>query len=200
MADLALASLGAIAGAIFVAELTDKDAFLLIGVSMKMKAWVAFLAGITAFTITTTLFVTLGSILVTVVPVYLIRDAGGVVMLAYGLWQARGLVGLRAVEEQESLVARSGSPLRAFLALVAALAFLDIAGDATEVLTIVFVAHYSNLVFVFAGVCAGLYLATAVETAMGSRLGRLLTPGRLQYVSVGVFVTLGLLILFFNFV
>lgn len=60
MADSTLASFGLIAATLFVAELTDKDAFLLIAMSTKIRARVVFLAGATAFALTTTLFVTLG--------------------------------------------------------------------------------------------------------------------------------------------
>ena len=194
-----LTAFGGIAGAIFLAELADKDAFLLITVSTRVRARVAFLAGITAFALTTTLFVTLGSVLIVVVPVSWVHLAGGVIMIAYGLWEARALVGLREVEEQEARVEKTGSPWRAFFALVAALALLDIAGDATEVLTIVFVARYTDPLLVFLGACTGLFSAAALETALGNRLGRVLTPDRLRYVSVVVFLTLGVFIIVFSF-
>ena len=198
MAGFTLASLAAIATALFVTELTDKDAFLLIAVSTKVKPYLAFLAGATAFTMTTALFVTLGTLIVTVIPVEWVRLVGGTVMVAYGLWEARGLVGARSVEKEESRVERSRGRLGVFLALVAALAFLDIAGDATEVLTIVFVGQYANAPLVFTGCLAGLLAATAVETALGNRLGRVLTPRRLRYVSAVVFLALGGSILAFG--
>jgi Ca2+/H+ antiporter, TMEM165/GDT1 family len=190
MADI-LTSFGTIAGTIFLAELVDKDAFLLITVSTKMRAHLAFLAGATAFVMTTTLFVTLGTVLVAFVPVYWVRLAGGGVMLGYGLWEARSLVGLSEVEREKAKVERSGSSWKAFLALVGALALLDIAGDATEVLTIVFVARYEEPLLVFLGACAGLICADALETTLGSRLGKILTPERLRYFSVVVFLALG---------
>ena len=195
MADFSLASFAAIAAALFVAELTDKDAFLLIAVSTKVRVRVAFLAGATAFAFTTTVIMTLGSLLITVVPVYWVRLAGGVVMVAYGVWQARGLVGQKVVEEEESRIQKAGSQWRVFLTMVAALALLDLAGDATEVLTIVFVARYSNVALVFSGVLTGLVAATAVETSLGNRLGRYLTPNRLRYISAVVFLALGVFII-----
>ncbi len=195
MADFSLVSFGAIAAALFVAELTDKDAFLLLAVSARIKVRVAFLAGATAFLMTTTIIMTLGSLLVTVVPVFWVRLAGGLVMIAYGLWEARGIIGERAVEAEESRIQKAGSPMRAFLALVVALAALDLAGDATEVLTIVMVAHYANFLLVFSGVMTGLLVAVALETMLGNRLGRLLTPRRLRYVSVFVFIVLGAIII-----
>jgi len=193
-----LVSFGAVAATLFVAELTDKDAFLLITLSTKVRARIVFLAGATAFTITTVILVTAGSLLTTLVPVYWIRIAGGVIMLGYGLWQARGLVGMKAVMEEESRVQKAGTPWKAFLAMVGALALLDLAGDATAVLVIVFVARYKDLLFVSTAVLLGLLTATALETALGSRLGRLLTPKRLRIVSAAVFLLLGAGILLLN--
>ncbi len=196
MADAA--SFAIIASTLFMTELTDKDAFLLIALSTKVRPRLVFLAGATAFTITSAVIVTAGSFLAAVVPVYWVRFAGGVVMLGYGLWEARGLVGMGAVSEEESRVEKAPTIWKAFAAMVGALALLDLAGDATEVLTIVLVAHYNDPVFVFVGVLTGLMAATATETTLGSRLGRVLTPRRLQLVSGVVFLTLGTLILALN--
>jgi putative Ca2+/H+ antiporter (TMEM165/GDT1 family) len=198
MIELTLASFGAVAAALFVTELTDKDAFLLIAVSTRLRAWIVFSAGAVAFVFTTTVLVTTGSLLVTFVPVYWIRVVGGVVMIAYGLWSARALIGMGAVREEESRIEKAATAWKSFVALVAALAVLDLAGDATAILTIVFVAHYQNPILVFTGACAGLISATALETALGNRLGKLLTPRRLRVGSAVVFLTLGTLILLFN--
>jgi putative Ca2+/H+ antiporter (TMEM165/GDT1 family) len=195
---LDLLSFGAVAATLFVAELTDKDAFLLITLATRASPVAVFLAGAAAFTFTTIVLVVAGSFLVVLVPVYWIRLAGGLVMVGYALWEARGLVGLASVEEQESKVRQATTPWRAFAAMVAALVLLDLAGDATEVLIIVFVAHYGDLLFVFASVLLGLLCATALETALGNRLGKFLTPARLRVVSVAVFLLLGTSVLLFN--
>ena len=198
MAAFSASSFATIAAVLFVTELTDKDALLLLGVSSRVRWWVAFFAGAAAFTFTTFLFVAVGSVLVDFVPVYWVRLAGGVVMIGYALWEGRGLMGRGAAEEEESKVQRAAGQWREFLALVAALALLDVAGDATEVLTIVFVAHYANAVLVFSGALTGLLAATAVEATVGNRLGRVLTPRRLRILSVAVFLALGASILLLN--
>jgi len=195
MAELTILSFATIAATLFVAELTDKDALLLLAVSTKVKARLAFSAGATAFLITTAVIVAAGSLIVAVVPVEYIRLAGGFVMIGYGLWEARGLIGEGAVGLQESRVARTGSTWRVFLALIGSLALLDLAGDATEVLTVVLVAQYSSPLFVFSAVYLGLIAAVAVETALGNRLGKLLTPRRLQIGSAAIFILLGMAII-----
>ena len=190
MAGFALASLAAIAGSLFVAELTDKDALLILSFATRVSPWLVFLAGATAFVFTTALFVTAGAVLVAFVPVLYVKLAGGAVMLAYGAWTLFRVVTRGAAEEEERGGAGGTGP-RAFAAMVGTLALLDIAGDATELLTIVFVAHYSSVLLVFVGACVGLISATALETALGNRLGHLLTPRRLGYGSAAVFLTLG---------
>jgi putative Ca2+/H+ antiporter (TMEM165/GDT1 family) len=196
MADISIVSFATIVATLFVAELTDKDALLLLAISTKVRARLAFAAGATAFAITTTIIVAAGSLLVAVVPVGWVRVAGGVVMLGYGVWEARGLMGEKEVERQETRIARSGSQWKVFLALVASLALLDLAGDATEVLTIVLVASYVSPLFVFSSVYVGLFSAAALEATLGSKLGRLLTPRRIRIGSAVIFILLGLFIIF----
>jgi putative Ca2+/H+ antiporter (TMEM165/GDT1 family) len=195
LADPLAASFAAIAVAIFVTELTDKDALLLLLLSTRLNTSLVFAAGAVAFAFTTTVIVSVGAFLVIAVPITWIRLAGGAVMLGYGVWEGRGYLGLKAVEEQEKKVRTDSAGWRAFFAIVGTLALLDLAGDATEILTIVFVAQYSDVFLVFAGALTGLVIATAVETTLGSRLRTILTPQRLRLVSVTIFLVLGLAII-----
>jgi len=198
LTDLTLATFGTIAVTIFIAELTDKDAFLLIALATRVRARTVFLAGAVAFVFTTTVIITLGSALIVVVPVYWVRLVGGGVMVAYGAWEARGLIGVGTVAADESRIEKAESAWRTFAAMVAGLALLDLAGDVTEVLTIVFVARFPSPAFVFSGACVGLLSATAVETTLGSKLSRLLTPLRMRAVSAAVFLILGVSIIVLN--
>ena len=195
MSDLFVTAFLGIAATLFLAELTDKDALLLLTLATRTRALTVFLAGATAFVCTTTLFVAVGTLVIRVIPILWVRVAGGVAMLAYGVWESRGLVGQKAVEKEEGAIESAGPGIRSFVVMVGALALLDIAGDATEILTIVFVAQYSDPAVVFSAACAGLIAAAAVQTAVGSKLGRLLTPTRVRYVSIAVFLLLGAFIL-----
>jgi len=68
---------------------------------------------------------------------------------------------------------------------------LDMAGNETEVLTIVSVVQYSDSVPVFLAVCAGLMAATAFEKMLGNRLVRMLTPQWTRHVSTFAYIVLG---------
>jgi putative Ca2+/H+ antiporter (TMEM165/GDT1 family) len=184
-----------IASAIFVAELTDKDALLLLTLATKTKAWIVFAAGSVAFTMTSAIIVTVGYLLVSIIPVSLITIAGGVIMIAYAAW---GFFRAHNGEEKEIGEAErrisagaSRSKWTVFFTMVSFLALLDLAGDATEVLTILFVARFENTLLVFTGAVCALVAASAVETMIGNRLSKILTPQRIRIFSTLVFLAIG---------
>ena len=88
MVDPFPVAFAAIASTLFVTELTDKDALLLLALATKGRAAIVFLAGVTAFVITTTIFVTIGTLIGAVVPILWVKLVGGGFMLGYGLWEA----------------------------------------------------------------------------------------------------------------
>jgi putative Ca2+/H+ antiporter (TMEM165/GDT1 family) len=183
---------------IFVAELTDKDALLLLSLATKMRPLLVFAAGSIAFTITTAIIVLVGSALVGYVPIFWIKIAGGVIMLGYALLEY--LRGLRIEENIEKREARlfkhfGRKEVYAFLGILASLILLDLAGDATELITVVFVAQFRDVLLVFAGAVVALVAASAVETALGSRLGKLLSARRVRYLSIVVFLAIGSIII-----
>lgn len=181
-----------VASAIFVAELTDKDALLVLTLATKYRSWFVFAAGSVTFTITTAIIAVSGYFLVNVFPVYWIKIVGGVIMIGYGFWGFLKVSEKELADEEEKLLARTStkSMWPAFLAVVSMLALLDLAGDATEVLIIVFVAHFS-VVLVFVSALLALIAATALETAVGNRLHNLLSLKRLRFLSLLVFTIIG---------
>lgn len=183
-----------IMAAIFVAELTDKDALLLLSLATRVKPWVVFAAGSVAFTITSAIIVTVGYFLVSFLPVSLISVAGGLVMIAYGTWSffEANKEGEELTKAERKLSLKASKSLWfVFLDAVSLLILLDLAGDATEVLTILFVARFQNTLLVFVGAVIALIAATAVETIIGNRLSKILSSKRLRIFSLCVFLTIG---------
>ncbi len=184
------------ASAIFVVELTDKDALLLLALATRTKQSLVFAAGVTAFTITTAIIVTIGHFLVSALPVFWIKIAGGIIMIGYGLWEffkvSKEKEEKELAKDRNKLLAYSRrSLLSAFAGMVSMLAILDLAGDATEILTIVFVARFGNALLVFVGALTGLVAATAVETAIGNQLTKVFSLARIRLFSLGVFLIVG---------
>ncbi len=185
-----------VAGTLFIVELTDKDALLLLSLATTKRAWMVFAAGAVAFTLTSAFIVLVGSALVSYVPVSLVKIAGGGIMLAYGVWSyARGPRAEGIEREEEHLLARAGRrQFAAFLVMVSSLALLDLAGDATELVTILFVAQYRDILLVFVGAVVALVSASALEAALGNRLGRILSTRGATYLSTVVLLTIGTVI------
>ncbi len=181
-------------GTIFIAELTDKDALLLLSLATKMRPLLVFFAGAIAFTITSAIIVVFGSVLVVYIPIYWIKLAGGTIMLAYAVLEyLRGLqVDARLEDDERRFIKHIGkNELRVLLGIVSSLVVLDLAGDTTELLTIVFVAQYDDALLVLVGAVTALVAASALETVLGNRLGRLLSSRNVRYLSVLVFLVIG---------
>ena len=181
-------------GTIFVTELTDKDALFLLALATKTKPSVVFAAGSIAFTITTAIIVLVGSVLIAFVPVVAIKLAGGAIMLGYAaLEYYRFSSEERQVDEREERVlGKQGRSARSiFFPALLTLIALDLAGDATELVTVVLLAHFKDLLVVFSGSVVGLVGATAVETVLGNRLGKVLSRRRIKYLSIVIFLTIG---------
>jgi putative Ca2+/H+ antiporter (TMEM165/GDT1 family) len=184
-----------IAGTIFVVELTDKDALLLLALATRIKPWTAFASGATAFTITSAIIVSLGYLLIRVVPIFWVRLAGGLVMIGFGLWEYFRREGEE--KEEQSLLGRTinKGDWSIFLGAVSLLVLLDLAGDATEVLTIVYVARFSDVLLVFVGAVTALVSASALETFLGGRLARILPTGNIRKISLVIFLIIGTLVI-----
>jgi putative Ca2+/H+ antiporter (TMEM165/GDT1 family) len=197
-----LGAFATIASAIFIAELTDKDALLLLALATKIKPWTAFAAGSTAFAITTAIIVSIGYVLTSVFPVFWIKLLGGIIMICYAIYQ----YATTSKEKEQNEISkeekrieeskkRSRAFLRLFFGIVSMLAILDLAGDVTEVLTIVFVARFQNPLLVFISCVVALSAASAVETTIGNRLGKLFSFERIRIFSLLVFLIIGAIVI-----
>ena len=179
---------------IFIAELTDKDALLLLTLATRIKSRTAFAAGAIAFTITSAIIVSVGYFLIRVVPIFWVKLVGGLVMIGFGIW---GYIRKDSDDKEEKRLlsrTRKNSEWSVFLGAISLLILLDLAGDATEVLTIVYVAKFSNALLVFLGAVLALVLASAVETVLGQKLGKILSVKNIKLLSLVVFLVIGTLI------
>ena len=177
---------------IFMAELTDKDALMILSLATRIRVRIIFAAGSVAFMITSAIIVTLGHYLVSCVPVSWVSLAGGTIMIGYGVWSfihTKPAEKITGMEKKLSAKASKGV-VSLFLSALSLLVLLDLAGDATEVLTILFVARFDALTVFIAAVIA-LVAATAVETMIGNRLSRVLSSARIRIFSLLIFLIIG---------
>ena len=175
-------------------KLTDKDALLLLSLARWVKAWVVFAVGSVAFTITSAIIVTLGRFLISYVPVSWVSLAGGTIMICYGVWSFFHAKSdeeeMTGMEMKLSAKATNGMT-SVFLSALGLLLLLDLAGDATEVLTVLFVTRFGDAFLVFIATVIALIAATAVETTIGNRLSRILSATRIRVFSSLLFLVIG---------
>lgn len=185
-----------ISSTIFFVELTDKDALLLLSLATRIKPWTAFASGATAFTVTSAVIVSLGYILIRIIPIFWVRLAGGLAMIGFAAWEYFHKED--SAEEDKKFLNKTpnASGWSIFLGAVSLLILLDLAGDATEILTIVYVAKFSNAVLVFLGAVTALVSASALETLLGRKLKRVLSTSNLTKLSLTVFVVIGTVVVF----
>src|SRR5207245_1046661 len=155
-----------------------------------------------------------GYLLVQIVPVFWIKISGGTIMIAYGCWQyfRDGNAEKNLEKEEKRLLSRgldlstkNGSLTKnpkkrmsmwyVFIGAVLILALLDLAGDATEILTIVFVAQVQNAILVFAACVTALVAASAVETTIGRHVGKVISIQKIKLLSLVVFLIVGSLVI-----
>jgi putative Ca2+/H+ antiporter (TMEM165/GDT1 family) len=182
---------------VFVLELTDKDALLLFSLATSRSARLVFAAGVVAFTFTSAVIVLVGTTLVDHVPILWVKVTGGGIMLAYAVWTLVKAARDQSVKEraEKRILDRGGTrELYAFLAIVSSLALLDLAGDATELAIIVFVAQYRNILLVFTGAVVALVVASGVEAALGNRMGRWMSARGARYMPAVVLLIVGTLV------
>ncbi len=115
-------------------------------------------------------------------------------MIGFGLWTY-----FRSdsdEKEEERLIRRTlkKTEWSVFIGAVSLLILLDLAGDATEVLTIVYVAKFENTLLVFLGAVLALILASGVETLLGRKIGKLLSTKHIRLISLVVFLLIGSII------
>jgi putative Ca2+/H+ antiporter (TMEM165/GDT1 family) len=187
-----------IVGTIFIAELTDKDALLLLSLGTRMRPFLVFAAGSIAFTISSVVIVLVGSVLIEHVPIFWVKIAGGVIMLAYAVLEyLRGLRIEESAEQKEQRFVKTlgRKELFAFIGIIGSLIILDLAGDGTELVTVIFVAQFRNSLLVFIGAVIALVAASAVETTLGNRIGKFLSGKAIRRLSVVLFLIIGSIII-----
>ncbi len=103
----------------------------------------------------------------------------------------------KEIDEREKRIekGKKDSFFKLFFTIISMLVVLDLAGDATEVLTIVFVARFQDALLVFVSCVIALSAASAVETLIGNRLGKLFSFEKIRLFSLLIFVIIGTIVI-----
>ena len=180
-------------GIIFIAELPDKTALASLVLATKYKAYQVIIGAWLAFLIQTIVAVLIGSI-IHLLPAAPLKIASGIGFLVFAyLAYKPNEEEKRSQEENETKKKkqRFHQPwLISFLVVFAAEW-----GDLTQLATAALVARTGQILPIALGATAALWTVTVIAVFVGSQATRFLSPALLKNVSVGLFATIGVIMI-----
>ncbi len=162
-----MSALLAALGLVFIAELGDKTQLVALGFGARHRLG-PVLAGVgLAYMATNLLSVVVGGLLGSALPTDAIGIGGGILFLAFALWNLRSEPEAEVPEAGEEPVAKSSA--RVVLSVGSAM-FVAELGDKTMLATATLAAR-GNPVLVWIGATIGIFLAGALGVLLGRALG-----------------------------
>ena len=168
-----------------VLEVFDRTSFTMIALAARSHPFQTWAGGASAFVITTSVAVTLGSALAALLGpahIALLRVAGGLFLIGFAIW-------LYFHPESEDSQRPARTARSAFAAAFVAIFLLEL-GDTTMIFQIVFVSAFGWFVVLVAGALA-LVCVAAGDAYLGSHLGARVEPKRLQRIVVTILLVVG---------
>ncbi|HYB77462.1 MAG TPA: TMEM165/GDT1 family protein [Thermoplasmata archaeon] len=166
-------------------EVFDRTSFALIALAARSHPFRSWVGGASAFVLTSTLSVTVGSALSDVLGpsrIGLLRVAGGAFLIAYAAW-------LYFHPESEEAGREPRTPHTALVTAFVTIFLLEL-GDTTMIFQIIFVADFGWLIVLVAGALA-LVTVAAWDCYLGAHLGTRVEPKLLHRVVVAVLTIVG---------
>jgi putative Ca2+/H+ antiporter (TMEM165/GDT1 family) len=175
------------AGVVALAEIGDKTQLLALVLAAKYRKPLPIIAGIFGATIVNHLIAgAVGAWIAAYVGPVIMRWILGLSFIAMAAWT---LVPDKVDDEQDA-TPRFG----VFLTTLAAFFLLEI-GDKTQIATVALAAKYSSLVQVVAGTTFGMMLADVPAVLLGEVAARKLPMKLMRTIAAGIFLVLGVLML-----
>lgn len=172
---------------ITVAEMGDKTQLVALSFAAKHNPWKVIAGVFTATLLVHLLSVFIGEQTSAFIPMDYLKLIVGLSFIVFGLWTLKG----DTYEDGQEKGRRFG----AFMTVVIAF-FLAELGDKTQLATISLAAKYHSFLGVWLGSTLGMVLADGIAIAAGVWLGKKLPEKTVKYVSAGLFILFGLLMLF----
>ncbi len=166
-----MAILGIVYSIIFVSELPDKTMFALLALATRGRVGAVWAGAAAAFAVHVGIAVTIGGILVTLLPYRAVQALAAVLFLAGAAWVLRGSAQEAATGPEAG---RPPSTRRTFLTTFSVI-FVAEWGDLTQILTANMAAHYHAPLAVGLGAGLALWSVAALAVTASRPLARLPT-------------------------
>jgi putative Ca2+/H+ antiporter (TMEM165/GDT1 family) len=176
---------------IFVFEFFDKTNLANIAMAARNPPFHVWLGAAIAFLVSTAIAVTIGTLLLHFLlpQILYVKVGGGALLVAFGAWS---LAKRPKEEPEEGNVDRGKVVMGAFLLIL----FLEM-GDETQILTILFVTSFGNLLLVFLAAILALWCMSALGVKLGAFLKGKASPAVVERVSAVLMIVVGLLLILY---
>jgi putative Ca2+/H+ antiporter (TMEM165/GDT1 family) len=169
---------------VFLAEMGDKTQLLAMAFAARYSAYKVLIAVLLATILLNAIAVVAGSLLTTIVPMYIISLLASLSFIVFGLWILRG----EKSRNESSKTSKFGPILT-----VATAFFLAELGDKTQLATISLAVKYRQALGVLAGSTLAMLSANVIGVALGAAINRYIPERAVKIFSAVIFILFGLI-------
>jgi putative Ca2+/H+ antiporter (TMEM165/GDT1 family) len=171
---------------IAIAEMGDKTQLVALSFATKYNPWKVIGGVFTATLLVHLLSVFIGEQTSAFIPMNYLKILVGISFIVFGLWTLKG----DKYDDGQAKKSRFGPFITVAIAF-----FLAELGDKTQLATISLAAKYHSFIGVWLGSTLGMVVADGIAIAAGVWLGKKLPEQTIRYVSAGLFILFGVLML-----
>lgn len=183
MLEFSLAAFTASFLLIVVGEMGDKTQFIALSFGTRYNPYKVLIAIFLATLANFSIFVVVGQLLTSVVPIDIISLAASLSFIGFGLWTLR----------PEKIKTETQKPSRfGVIGTVGIAFFIAEFGDKTQLTAISLAAEYQNALSVLIGATLGMLVADGIALGIGIVLGKRVPERTLKWISAAVFILFGL--------
>ena len=179
--------------AIFLAELGDKTQLITISFASKHPRLPVFFGVSLAMSIITIIGVAVGAVLVSVIPIQMVKVLSGLIFIGFGVWtliseEEELEEGEGEIISQKNQTPRSGKIFSTAFFMTAIAEF----GDKTQLAAIALTAQYGEPVFVYLGAVLAFAAIVGIGVILGKKLSEKVESKWIEIGSGVLFIVLGI--------
>ena len=179
---------------IFLAELGDKTQLITISFASKYPRMPVFLGVFLAMSIVTIIGVVVGAVLVSIIPIQVVKVLSGLIFIVFGVWT---LVSKEEELEEEEGQIRSNGDQEPRKDKVLSTAFIMTSlaefGDKTQFAVIALTAQYGAPIFVYIGAVLAFALIVGIGVVLGKKMSEKVSSRWIEIGSGVLFIVIGIL-------
>ena len=179
---------------IFLAELGDKTQLITISFASKYPRMPVFFGVFLAMSMITIIGVVVGAVLVSIIPIQVVKILSGLIFIAFGVWTL--ISKEEELEEDEGQTKPKGNSdpgKEKVFSTAFIMTSLAEFGDKTQLAVIALTAQYGAPIFVYIGAVAAFALIVGIGVVLGKKISEKVESKWIEMGSGALFIVLGII-------